>query len=403
MGDAVNDHSPAFNYISLCTGGGGLDLGFERAVRNARCVAAVEIESYARAVLAARMEEDSMVAAPLYSDIASFSGRPFHRLVDAVIGGTPCTDLSVAGRQAGLDGPKSKLFFEMCRIVAECQPGWFLWENVGGAKKVLPRVFKEFENLGYFGKCVSIRASDVGAPHQRARFFVLGRRMADAAAAGLQGSSGRGLQQLESPACDGAMADANGAVIRNESGRSSGAHWSSQTESSDSGSCVADPARDGRDERWSESDAERQTCADESGPELANGDGGRLAPVGPAHDDYERDASGHVDDGRGAEVADASDAGLQGSERSGASCEGARAPRPVAERGRSLWPPGPDGDWSGVPARFFPAQRFVRGVDDGMAGKLDQSIWADRLRMLGNGVCIAQAEEAIRFLYENFE
>lgn len=66
-------------------------------------------------------------------------------LVDVIIGGSPCQDLSVAGKRAGLDGARSGLFMEQIRIIKEmrrrCEnagtdeirPRYFVWENVPGA------------------------------------------------------------------------------------------------------------------------------------------------------------------------------------------------------------------------------------------------------------------------------
>lgn len=66
-------------------------------------------------------------------------------LVDVLIGGSPCQDLSVAGKRAGLDGARSGLFMEQIRIIKEMRrrhaenganeirPRYFVWENVPGA------------------------------------------------------------------------------------------------------------------------------------------------------------------------------------------------------------------------------------------------------------------------------
>lgn len=305
----MNVDHPPFNFISLFSGGGGLDLGIARAVPGARTVVHVEIEAYACAVLAARMAEGSMAACPIWTDVTTFDGRPWRGVVDCVAGGSPCQDLSVAGKRAGLDGERSGLFWQFVRVVEEVRPRFVCWENVGGAVGSLPRVFDAFAALGYEGAATVVHASDVGAPHRRARIFLLGR-----------------------------LADAN--------------------------------ARREQQSGWA------------------------LARLG------RRLADG------GEELADARDARLQG----------LRSPGRVREEisradchGRPEWPPGPAGDWSGIEPRFFPAQPRFRGVDDGVAGGLEPSVsevescWADRLRLLGNGVVPAQAAEAFRFLWRNIQ
>lgn len=74
-----------------------------------------------------------------YGDITKLSGYDLEP-VDLIVGGSPCQDLSIAGKRAGLDGERSGLFLEMIRIVREMRektngkyPKYILWENVPGA------------------------------------------------------------------------------------------------------------------------------------------------------------------------------------------------------------------------------------------------------------------------------
>lgn len=79
-------------------------------------------------------------------DITAINGSKIEP-VDVVTGGSPCQDLSIAGKRAGLAGARSGLFMEQCRIVKEmraserergipdelCRPRYMVWENVPGA------------------------------------------------------------------------------------------------------------------------------------------------------------------------------------------------------------------------------------------------------------------------------
>jgi site-specific DNA-cytosine methylase len=74
-----------------------------------------------------------------YGDITKISGAEVEP-VDIIVGGSPCQDLSVAGKRAGLDGARSGLFMEQIRIVKEMRdatngiyPRFMVWENVPGA------------------------------------------------------------------------------------------------------------------------------------------------------------------------------------------------------------------------------------------------------------------------------
>lgn len=359
---------PAFNVLSLFSGGGGLDLGIHRAVRDARTVVYVEREAFACEVLAARMEEGALAPAPIWTDVCTFDGRPWRGVVDCVAGGSPCQDLSVAGKRAGLDGERSGLFFQFVRIVEEVRPGFVFWENVGGAASALPRVFDAFAALGYSGKAVKLRASDVGASHQRARVFLLGK-LADAPRLGRrEGWAGAGTEGQAG--ADGAGAFAGVADPESgrglQSGRRSGTEGASAAEPPDARLDVGDADHGGEPQRRGAEPGVRRWAPDTSGSSMA----------------------------------DSGDARREGRERAGAPCESEGSPRPAAERGRPEWPPGPGGDWSDVDPRFFPSQPRVHGVADGVAGGLVESVWADRLRMLGNGVVPAQAAAAWAFLEE---
>lgn len=119
-------------YGSLFSGVGGFDLGFDRA--GFSCHWQVEINKICQDTLAYRWPEVSR-----WGDVCEVSGTELQP-VDVVVFGSPCQDLSLAGRQDGLEGSKSVLFFEAIRIVQEMRnatndqlPQIVIWENVPGA------------------------------------------------------------------------------------------------------------------------------------------------------------------------------------------------------------------------------------------------------------------------------
>lgn len=113
-------------YVELFAGAGGMSLGLEMA--GWRCVAHAEIEPHARAVLRHHWPD-----VPLYGDVSQLDGRQF-KGVTMLTGGSPCQDLSIAGKRAGMaDGTRSSLFFEQIRIWEEMEAPLILWENVYGA------------------------------------------------------------------------------------------------------------------------------------------------------------------------------------------------------------------------------------------------------------------------------
>lgn len=115
--------------LSLFSGAGGLDLGLARA--GIGVVAMCEIEPKARAVLRRHWPDTR-----IYDDVREVTRERLEHdgieRPDIVAGGSPCQDLSVAGKRRGLDGARSGLFWEQCRIADEWEAD-ILWENVPGA------------------------------------------------------------------------------------------------------------------------------------------------------------------------------------------------------------------------------------------------------------------------------
>lgn len=158
-------------YISLFSGIGGLDLGFDWA--GWECVAQVEINDHCREVLARHWPK-----VPKFKDV-----REYHpdRKVPAVIGGFPCQDLSLAGKRAGLAGERSGLFYEFVRIASEAEADWLIFENVRGllssdGGRDFGRVLEELAARRFDVEWELLPASAFGAAHERARLFVVAHR-----------------------------------------------------------------------------------------------------------------------------------------------------------------------------------------------------------------------------------
>src|SRR5436190_1027998 len=88
--ESMNVAERTFNILSLCSGGGGLELGLELALGCTRAIAHVEREAYAVEYLASQMDQGILASAPIYSDLRTFKGRPWRGVVDCVTAGYPC-------------------------------------------------------------------------------------------------------------------------------------------------------------------------------------------------------------------------------------------------------------------------------------------------------------------------
>jgi len=92
--------------LSLCSGTGGLDLGLTIAIPGYRAVGYVERETYAAAILVARMEDAALDQAVVWDDVATFDDRPWRGAVDILSAGYPCQPFSVAGKRLGNEDPR---------------------------------------------------------------------------------------------------------------------------------------------------------------------------------------------------------------------------------------------------------------------------------------------------------
>lgn len=162
-------------FISLFSGIGGIDLGLEWA--GMQCIRQVEIDPFCLAVL-----EKHWPNVPKYNDVTTFNATGYLGNIDAVAGGFPCQDISVAGKGKGLQGERSGLWREFNRIIGECGPRWVLIENVPALRsRGADVVLSDLEKLGYSAWPCVVGAWAVGAPHKRDRVWIVASRMGDAA------------------------------------------------------------------------------------------------------------------------------------------------------------------------------------------------------------------------------
>ncbi len=343
------------NILSLCTGGGGLDLGLELAIPSARSVVLVEREAFAVAQLVSAMQQGLMAQAAVWSDVTTFSGRPWRGLVDGVIGGIPCQPHSMAGRKRGQHDERD-LWSDARRIIVQSGAWFVVIENVGGMLSAgddeiagAERVWRDLRKLGFAVEGGLFTAAEVGASHERERVFVVA--VADRSSDRQQWSEESNVRPVQT---------------RQQSPRRGDVERCGSNVLHGVGLADADRSRpQGRRER----DAEAGRQATERHAGLGGGEVGDTVSRGR--------------DGR-------SDGEVGHPERRAA------AERPVSG---ALFPPGPNDipSWRDILARSPELEPAFRRVADGLAPRLDTAR-VDRLRMLGNGVVSLEAAYAIRTL-----
>lgn len=157
--------------LSLCTGYGGLDDAVQE-VTGDRLAAYAEIMPEASAVLKFLHPELTNLGDVSAIDWEELARR--HPEVDVIAAGFPCQDISDAGRREGINGSRSRLWFDVLAATCAIRPRLLFLENVDAIRtNGLDEVSRGLNEAGYTLVWTVIRASSVGAPHQRDRWFGL--------------------------------------------------------------------------------------------------------------------------------------------------------------------------------------------------------------------------------------
>ena len=153
------------NIGSLCTGYGGLDMAVE-AYFNAEMVWCAEIDKNASKLIVERFNK------PNLGDIKTIKWDEVEP-IDILTAGYPCQPFSHAGHRKGEDD-KRHIWPNIKEAISILRPSIVILENVRGHLSLgFKEVLADLAQIGYDAKWKIVRASDVGAPHQRARLFIV--------------------------------------------------------------------------------------------------------------------------------------------------------------------------------------------------------------------------------------
>lgn len=160
------------NELALFAGAGGGILGGH--LLGWRTICAVERDPFARDILLARQNDRSLPPFPIWDDVQTFDGRPWRGRADVVSGGFPCQDISLAGKGRGIDGERSGLWGHMARIIRDVRPRFAFVENSPALTlRGLDRVLADLAEMGFDAEWCVLGAHHTGAPHKRARIWIL--------------------------------------------------------------------------------------------------------------------------------------------------------------------------------------------------------------------------------------
>lgn len=115
-----------------------------------------------------------------HDDITQFDAKPFNGQVDLFVGGAPCQAFSMRGKRGGFEDTRGTLFREFARVVIECEPKVFIFENVKGMLNhdrgrtwsVIKRTFEQ--DCGYQVYFQVLNSKDYGVPQSRERIYCIG-------------------------------------------------------------------------------------------------------------------------------------------------------------------------------------------------------------------------------------
>lgn len=191
------------NHLDLFTGIGGFTIGLQNA--GFTTVAQCENEPYCHDLLGKQFPDIL-----LYDDVRTltYEGLKADGLADIgiITAGFPCTDLSVAGRQEGIEAERSGLWSETARIIGEVRPRYFILENVtailsGDDGRWLATILRDVAALGgYALEWHCLAASEFGYDHHRDRWWAIGYAelpIPHADSTGLEGWAGEILRECE--------------------------------------------------------------------------------------------------------------------------------------------------------------------------------------------------------------
>ena len=168
--------------LSLFSGVGGFDMGLENA--GMETVYQCEWDKHCLTILDRHWPD-----VPKWDDVSTLTGKHILAgvpVIDVVAWGSPCQDLSVAGKRAGLEGGRSNLFYEGMRIIKELReasngkyPRISIWENVYGALNSnkgedFEAILKEMVEAGsLLCEWRVLDAQYFGVPQRRRRIYLL--------------------------------------------------------------------------------------------------------------------------------------------------------------------------------------------------------------------------------------
>ena len=175
---ALSRPSATIRIGTLFSGIGAVEHALERLNLNTKIVFAGDIDPH---VKKSYFANHKITESNWHNDVQEFDATPYHKKVDLVVGGSPCQSFSLVGKRAGLEDTRGTLFYHFARVINECRPKVFIYENVRGLMNhdgglTWQTVKEVFDSLGYSIHHSMLNSRNYGIPQNRERVFVVGFR-----------------------------------------------------------------------------------------------------------------------------------------------------------------------------------------------------------------------------------
>ncbi len=159
-------------HLDLFSGIGGFHLGFEKA--------GFEIESYFSEIdkYAIDVYKNNFKNSKYVGSVTDVRGSQLPK-IDLITFGSPCQDFSLAGKRRGMQGARSSLISEAIRLIGECRPSVFIWENVKGTFSSnngndFWAIIQTFANIGGYRIEWQLLNTSWFLPQNRERIYLVG-------------------------------------------------------------------------------------------------------------------------------------------------------------------------------------------------------------------------------------
>ena len=163
---------------TLFSGIGAVEHALQRMQLKTKIVFAGDIDQHVKKSYFANYQMDE---SRWHDDVQEFDATEFREKVDLVVGGSPCQSFSMVGKRGGLEDTRGTLFYHFARVIDECRPKVFIYENVRGllnhdGGRTWKIVQEVFDSLGYKFFSQTLNSKNYGIPQNRERIFVIGFR-----------------------------------------------------------------------------------------------------------------------------------------------------------------------------------------------------------------------------------